>query len=183
MKIQLASTLPFTPVQLDARHTSPRRMAGQVQGVENFLEYRLPVYQFRHDDQGSIQYQVDLNEKVFIDEDLPLSARAANDSSVTGPAELVWIDHEDALTYKPYSFLIMDAMTRLVGTWDGVVYRTPSGERLRESAFQATLQIVDACVCPRDGLWVMVSLAGDSSAGAALNGKGLSQMGWVPIAC
>jgi len=48
MKIQLASTLPFTPVQLDKRHASPRRTVGQLHGVENGLEYRLPVYEFRH---------------------------------------------------------------------------------------------------------------------------------------
>lgn len=184
MKIQLNNTLPFTPVQLNTSHAVPRRTVGQVHGIDQGKEYRLPVYKFRHDNQGHIQYQVDLSEKFFIGEDVASSADEveASNSTASDTADLVWIEHNENLNYKPYAFVVMDAMTRLMGRWDGVVYRTPRGERLHESALQATLQIVDACVCPRNGLWVMVSMAGES-AGASLNGKGFSQMGWVPVAC
>ncbi len=183
MKIQLASTLPFSPVQLDARHSEPRRTVGQLHGVENGREYRLPVYQFRHSDNDVIHYQVDLSERFEVDTTHELSATAANDSTTAASGELVWIGHNDNLNYKPYAFLVMNAMTQLVGNWDGVVYRTPSGERLRESAFQATLQIVDACVCPKAGLWVMVNLTGDSVSAQSMNKPAVRQMGWVPVAC
>jgi len=96
---------------------------------------------------------------------------------------MVLLEHSDGMTYKPYAFLVMDAVTRLASQGDGGVCRTPSGERLRESAFKATLQIIDACVSPRDGLWVMVSLSGDQSACASLSSKAIRQVGWVPVAC
>ena len=98
-------------------------------------------------------------------------------------AQLVWIDHHEGLTYKPYAFLVMDAMTKLVSQWDGVVYRTPSGERLRESAFAANLQVIDACVSRENGLWVMVSLSGESAALNGRNAQAVRQLGWVPVAC
>lgn len=182
MKIQLASTLPFTPVQLDARQAEPRRTVGQLHGLENGLEYRLPVYEFRHGDDDAVHYQVILSERVFVQESHTLAVNAANDCSVNEAQERVWIEHDDSLTYKPYAFLVMNAMTKLVSAWDGVVYRTPSGERLRESAFQATLQIVDACVCPEGGLWVMVSLTGDTTTGLSLDNPAVRQLGWVPVA-
>ena len=158
MKIQLASTLPFTPVQLDPGHQERRRVVGTLTGLQGELEIRTPVYEFRHDENDAIQYRVDLY------------------------GEPVWIDHNDTLNYKPYAFVVMDAITRLVGAWDGIVYRTPSGERLRESAFQATLQIVDACVSPTDGLWVMVSISGESFSGLSINSRAVRQLGWVPVA-
>lgn len=182
MKIQLASTLPFTPVQLDKRHASPRRTVGQLHGVENGLEYRLPVYEFRHSDDDAIHYKVDLAEKAYLDADHQLSLNAANDDNHDTQPSVIWLEHDDSLSYKPYSFLVMNAMSRLVGDWDGVVYRTPSGERLRESAFKATLQIVDSCVCPSNGLWVMVQLSGENPGNAAPSNADVRQMGWVPVA-
>lgn len=182
MKIQLASTLPFTPVQLDSSHPTPRRVVGQLHGTENGAAYSMPVYEFRHSE-DIIHYQVDPSERVGLAQDHLLANNAANDSVVTAAQELVWIEHDDSLTYKPYAFVVMNAMTKLVGNWDGVVYRTPSGERLRESAFQATLQIVDACVSPQTGLWVMVNLVGEATGNSAMNSPAVRQMGWVPVAC
>lgn len=182
MKIQLASTLPFSPVLLDTRHPTPRRAVGQLQGVENGVEYSMPVYEFRHDE-DVIHYQVDQSERVSVASAHALSGNAANDSVLNATNELVWIEHSDNVTYKPYAFVVMNAMTRLVGEWDGIVYRTPSGERLRESAFQATLQIVDACVSPQTGLWVMVNLVGEATGNSAMNSPAVRQMGWVPVAC
>jgi hypothetical protein len=98
-----------------------------------------------------------------------------------GESALVWIEHEDHLEYKPYAFLIMNALTRMIGAWDGVVYRTPSGERLRESAWHATLQVVDACVCTQTGLWAMVQLSAEPRDGAGGDGVELTQLGWVPL--
>lgn len=183
MKIQLSSTLPFTPVQLDTHQAEPRRTVGQLHGVEDGLEYRMPVYEFRHGDDDAVQYQVIPSERIFVKAAHALSVNAANDGTADATQGRVWIEHDDSLTYKPYAFLVMNAMTKLVGAWDGVVYRTPSGERLRESAFQATLQVVDACVCPGGGLWMMVSLAGDNTAGLALDNPAVRQLGWVPVAC
>jgi len=182
MKIQLASTLPFTPVQLDTRHVTPRRTVGQLHGTQDGVEYRLPVYEFRHSDDDAIHYKVDMSEKVFVDSNHSLSLHAANDNDVEASEGLVWMEHDDSVTYKPYSFLVMNAMSQLVGNWDGVVYRTPSGERLRESAFKATLQIIDACVCPTNGLWVMVQLSGEVSANLPPLNANIRQMGWVPVA-
>ncbi len=183
MKIQLASTLPFSPVQLDARHSEPQRTVGQLHFVEDGREYRLPVYQFRHSDNDVIHYQVAPSERLELNADHTLPATAANDSEAGAQRELVWVEHNDTLNYKPYAFLIMNAMTKLVGEWDGVVYRTPSGERMRESAFQATLQVVDACVCPKAGLWVMVNLTGETASVQSMNNPAVRQMGWVPVAC
>ena len=182
MKIQLASTLPFTPVQLDPQQSTPRRTVGQLHGVENGVEYRLPVHEFRHGDGDVIHYQVIPSERICEDAGRKLPLSAANDAKAALSSEPVWIEHDDSLTYKPYAFLVMNAMTKLVGEWDGVVYRTPSGERLRESAFQATLQVIDACVCPEGSLWVMVNLTGDTSNGVALDSPAVRQMGWVPVA-
>ncbi|MFK7859800.1 MAG: hypothetical protein AB8B64_13315 [Granulosicoccus sp.] len=181
MKIQLASTLPFTPVQLDVRHPTPRRAVGQLHGTQNGVEYSMPVYEFRHFE-DEIEYQVDLSERVSIENDHSLASNAANDNAVNAAPTLTWIAHNDGLSYKPYAFVVMNAMTKLVGEWDGVVYRTPSGERLRESAFQATLQVIDACVSPGTGLWVMVNLVGDTKGGAALDSPAVRQLGWIPIA-
>lgn len=182
MKIQLGSTLPFTPVQLDSRHPTPRRAVGQLHGVENGVEYSLPVYEFRHSE-DVIHYQIDPSERISVEQDHDLASNAANDSRMSAAQELIWIDHEDSLTYKPYAFVVMNAMTKLVGEWDGIVYRTPSGERLRESAFQATLQIVDACVSPQTGLWVLVNVLGETKGSPAMNSPAVRQLGWVPVAC
>lgn len=182
MKIQLASTLPFTPVQLDPQQATPRRTVGQLHGVEDGVAYCLPVHEFRHGDEDVIHYQVIPSERIYLDVEHQLPVTAANDADAALSNEPVWIEHDDSLTYKPYAFLVMNAMTKLVGEWDGVVYRTPSGERLRESAFQATLQVIDACVCPKGGLWVMVNLTGDTSSGVALDNPAVRQMGWVPVA-
>ncbi|MFK7993905.1 MAG: hypothetical protein AB8B87_07190 [Granulosicoccus sp.] len=182
MKIQLASTLPFTPVQLDTSHPSPRRTVGQLHCVENGVEYSLPVYEFSHNE-DVIHYQVDPAERVCIEQDHCLAANAANDSAVTDTQKLVWVGHDDTMSYKPYAFVVMNAMTKLVGEWDGVVYRTPSGERLRESAFQATLQVIDACVSQQSGLWVMVNLVGEAKGGKVLDSPAVRQLGWIPVAC
>lgn len=179
MKIQLSSTLPFTPLQLDSRQKDGRRAAGQLFGVDAGREYRLAVYEFRHDEQDNVSYLVDpdarvwLEEGAAIDEALPMIDAEADEQN-----SLVWIDHDESLTYKPYSFLIMNAMSRLVGSWDGVVYQTPSGERLRDTVMNATLQVVDACVCKRQGLWAQVSLAGDR---AANDRAASAPFGWVPL--
>ena len=182
MKIQLASTLPFTPVQLDSQQATPRRTVGQLHGVENGVEYRVPVHEFRHGDEDVIHYQIIPSERICLDAGYELPVTATGDAAAALSDKPVWIEHHDSLTYKPYAFLVMNAMTRLVSEWDGVVYRTPSGERLRESAFQATLQIIDACVCPKGRLWVMVNLTGDTSSAVALDNPAVRQMGWVPVA-
>lgn len=184
MKIQLSSTLPFTPVQLDARHIQPRRAVGQLMGVDDGREFRTAVYEFRHSDEDVIHYQIDPNERVYLDEmgELDEAVPAHRETSV--PESVEWVEHHDALSYKPYSFLVMNAMTKLVADWDGVVYQTPRGERLRNTALNATLQVIDACVCNRFGLWVMVNLTGDkASTDATTNsiGSGNRQLGWVQL--
>jgi len=181
MKIQLSSTLPFTPVQLDAHHVQPRRAVGQLNGTEQGREYRMAVYEFRHSDDDTIHYQVDPNERVYLDEICETFEAAVESRPTAVPESLEWVQHNDSLAYKPYSFLVMNAITKLVANWDGVVYRTPSGERLRDTAVNATLQVIDACVCNRFGLWVMVNLAGDKTAAENLNAGGNRQLGWVPL--
>lgn len=197
MKIQLVSTLPFTPVQLDSRHIEPRRAVGQLHGSidvgnkgsddgsggasEGARDYVLPVYEFRHNSDDTIDYQVNLSERAFINGEHELSLNAANDQDVNGGQTLQWVRHVDGLSYKPYAFLVMDAMKNLLGDWDGVLYRTPRGERLRESAFQATLEVMDACVCSKHGLWVMVSLTGEQSS-VVTSSPAMHQLGWVPVA-
>lgn len=186
MKIQLSSTLPFTPVQLDARHVQPRRAVGQLMGVDGGREFRTAVYEFRHSNDDVIHYQIDPNERVYLDEinesDAPVPA--ARETSV--PESVEWVEHHDSLSYKPYSFLVMNAMTKLVSDWDGVVYRTPRGERLRETALNATLQVIDACVCNRFGLWGMVNLTGEKTSADPHSDSnsldsGNRQLGWVPL--
>jgi len=182
MKIQLASTLPFTPLQLDPNHSSPRRSVGQLQGLDNNVEYRLPVYEFRHEEE-LVYYKVDLSERVNVEQEGSVSNGVDVSKAVSATQDIEWIEHTDSLSYKPYAFVVMNAMTKLVADWDGVVYRTPSGERLRESAFQATLQVIDACVSPQTGLWVMVNLQGDTVGSATMSNAPIRQMGWVPVAC
>jgi hypothetical protein len=188
MKIQLSSTLPFTPVQLDSRHVAPRRAVGELHGQEGTREYRTAVYEFRHSDEDRIHYQIDPQDRVYLDEllesDEPAVALENTQSAHTVSSDLEWIAHDDSLTYKPYAFLVMNAMTKLVGNWDGVIYRTPSGERLRDAVWNTTLQVVDACVCDRRGLWVKVNLVGDTG-GTVVDGAVDSplphQLGWVPL--
>ncbi|NND92620.1 MAG: hypothetical protein HKN42_17335 [Granulosicoccus sp.] len=181
MKLQLSSTLPFTPVQLDCRHSAPQRAVGQLHGLDGAREYRTAVYAFRHDENDHIDYQIDPEERVYLDQ-LPDSV-ATTDCACTASSEarLQWVEHDDSLTYKPYAFLVMNAMTRLVGEWDGVVYQTPSGERLGESVWNATLQVVDACVCNRIGLWVMVQLAGEKGMPEDQDLAATHPLGWVPL--
>ena len=183
MKIQLASTLPLSPVQLDPRHPEARRVVGMLHAIQGDTECRIPVYEFRHDENDAIQYQVAVSDCSAIGQDNCLVEGALNSNydESDGVSELVWIDHNDRLSYKPYAFLVMDAMTRLADAWDGIVYRTPSGERLRESAFQATLQIVDACVSQKDGLWIMVNVSGESVSGSPVKSRAVHQLGWVPV--
>lgn len=183
MKIQLASTLPFTPVQLDSQHAEPRRSVAQLQTHSNGVDFVQPVYEFRHTDDDVVSYLVDPSDKMKIESQHALSVTAANDNCATADSELIWIEHTDSMTYKPYAFLVMSAITQLVSQWDGVIYRTPTGERLSESAFEATLQVVDACVCPQGSLWVMVNLTSESVSGdVAQNRTAVRQMGWVPVA-
>ena len=183
MKIQLASTLPFSPVQLDPAHPEPRRVVGMLHGIQGGTECRIPVYEFRHDENDAIQYRVDTLDCSAAGQENGLveGSLYSNSDKSSAVSNLVWIDHDDALSYKPYAFLVMDAMTRLADAWDGIVYRTPSGERLRESAFQATLQIVDACVSRKDGLWIMVNVSGESVSGSPLKSRAVHQLGWVPV--
>lgn len=181
MKIQLASTLPFTPVQIDVRHPSPRRMVGQLFSVENGIEYQQPVYEFRHNE-DRVQYRVDMSECARVGSDIGDLNKAANDDCMVASPQPVWIEHEPSHNYKPYAFMVMNAMTKLVGDWDGVVYRTPSGERLRESAFKATLQVIDACVSKDDELWMMVKLKSGSAENTTPDNETVRQMGWVPVA-
>lgn len=179
MKIQLSSTLPFTPVQLDARHVQPRRAVGQLTGFEGEREYRAAVYEFRHSNDDSIHYQVDPNERVYLDEFSDASDDKVPRRATSVPESLEWLAHDEGMSYKPYSFLVMNAMTKLVANWDGVVYRTPSGEQLRDTAVNATLQVIDACVCNRFGLWGMVNLAGDKN--GSMSNASNRQLGWVPL--
>lgn len=181
MKIQLTSSLPFSPVQLDAKHVSPRRVVGQLQGTDEVGEYTQAVYQFRHNDEDQIFYQVDPNERVYIS-DMSIRAQGpAPEQAASIVESLVWMEHDDTVAYKPYAFLVMNAITKLVGEWDGVVYRTPSGERLRESAWHATLQVMDACVCNKFGLWVMVNLIGEKGPALPSNNPAVRQLGWIPL--
>lgn len=174
MKIQLSSTLPFSPVQLDAQHAQPRRAVGQLSGTDGDREFRNAVYQFRHADDDTIYYQVDPRERVYLD-DVPNNpvTRDSSSAALSSTDNLEWVEHNDSLSYKPYAFLVMNAMTKLVANWDGVVYRTPSGERLRDTALNATLQVMDACVCNRFGLWVKVNLCADKQESR--------ELGWVPL--
>ena len=94
---------------------------------------------------------------------------------------LEWVLHDDSLTYKPYAFLVMNAMTKLVGDWDGVVYQTPRGERLKDSGSNATLQVVDACVCNQFGLWAQVNMTAGQGAYIGADVKVSHQLGWVPL--
>lgn len=184
MKIQLSSKLPFTPVQLDSRHEAPRRAVGQLFGFDGTREFRTPVYEFRHGDDDQIHYQVDARERLYLED---MAANVTDAPPSASPTEMLgsesslqWVLHDDSLTYKPYAFLVMNAMTKLVGDWDGVVYQTPSGERLRDCVWNATLQVVDACVCNKLGLWVKVSLSTEKTVNGAQQAVGSSQ-GWVPL--
>jgi hypothetical protein len=181
MKIQLTSSLPFSPVQLDAKHVSPRRVVGQIQGMDGDREYTHAVYQFRHSNDDQIHYQIDPNERVYLSEDASSTNEPVAVQLDSIVESLVWVEHDDTLTYKPYAFLVMNAMTKLVGDWDGVVYRTPSGERLRESAWHATLQVIDACVCNKFGLWVMVNLIGEKGSALPTGNPAVRQLGWIPL--
>ena len=183
MKIRLASTLPLTPVQLDPRHASPRRVVGELHGVQHGRDFKTPVYEFRHDDNDRIEYKVDPLEKIWTDSLAPVSGSCHDRSGMEArtASDLIWLEHDESVNYKPYAFVVMDAMTRLAAAWDGVVYRSPHGELLRESAFQASLQIVDACVSSKDGLWIMVSISGESSTGSSINSSAVHQLGWVPV--
>ncbi len=180
MKIRLNSTLPFTPVQLDAKHVSPRRAVGQLHGIVDGCEYRTPVYAFRHGDDDQIHYQIDPEERVYFDGPTAVSAPAQVARPPNAIDRLEWVAHEDTHNYKPYSFLIMNAMTKLVGNWDGTVYHTPNGERLSNSFCSTTLQIIDACVCNRFGLWAMVGLTADR-ANEAMPCATPRQLGWVAL--
>jgi len=180
MKIQLSSTLPFTPVQLDARHVQPRRAVGQLMGIDEGREFRNAVYEFRHTDDDVIHYQIDPNERVYLDEMNTSDTPVSEGRTTSAPESVQWLEHHDGLSYKPYSFLVMNAMTKLAADWVGVVHQTPRGERLRETALNATLQVIDACVCNRFGLWGMVNLTGEKSSSDSLN-NGNRQLGWVPL--
>jgi len=181
MKIQLSSTLPFTPVQLDARHVQPRRAVGQLMGAdESGREYRTAVYEFRHSDDDVIHYQIDPNERVYLDEINGAETSPTTGRSTSVPESVEWVEHCDGLSYKPYSFLVMNAMTKLVANWDGVIYRTPRGERIRDTALNATLQVIDACVCNRFGLWGMVNLSSEKATADSPLGVN-RQLGWVQL--
>lgn len=185
MKIQLSSTLPFTPVQLDSRHADARRAVGQLFGFDGTREFRTAVYEFSHGEDDLIQYQVDSRERVYLDDlaandtDTPEMAFDVLDSGAESSLE--WVTHDDSLTYKPYAFLVMNAMTKLVGQWDGVVYQAPSGERLRDSVWNATLQVVDACVCNKLGLWVKVNMAAEKGTANDAVQPASRSLGWVPL--
>ncbi|MGQ7845860.1 hypothetical protein ACUNV4_15355 [Granulosicoccus sp. 3-233] len=185
MKIQLSSTLPFTPVQLDSRHDAPRRAVGQLFGFDGTREFRTAVYEFSHGDDDRIQYQIDPRERVYLDDvaandaDAPALPVDTSDNEPDGSLE--WVTHDESLTYKPYAFLVMNAMTKLVGQWDGVVYQAPSGERLRDSVWNATLQVVDACVCNKLGLWVKVDMAADKGTANETVQAASRSLGWVPL--
>lgn len=185
MKIQLSSTLPFTPVQLDSRHADQRRAVGQLFGFDGTREFRTAVYEFSHGEDDQIQYQVDSRERVYLDDlaandaDTPDMAVDVLDSGAESSLE--WVTHDDSLTYKPYAFLVMNAMTKLVGQWDGVVYQAPSGERLRDSVWNATLQVVDACVCNKLGLWVKVNMAAEKGTANDSVQPASRSLGWVPL--
>jgi len=181
MKIQLSSTLPFTPVQLDAHHVQPRRAVGQLKGMDEGREYTNAVYEFRHSDNDVIHYQIDPNERAYLDESSQQASEETTGRQLSGAESLAWIEHDDSVSYKPYSFMVMNAMTKLAADWDGVVYRTPRGEKLRETALNATLQIMDACVCNRFGLWVMVNLVGERQAAETLDTTSPRQLGWVQV--
>lgn len=150
-------------------------------GVEGDREYRAAVYEFRHSNDDSIHYQVDPNERVYLDEMSDTAEAKSAGRATSVPESLEWLAHDDSMSYKPYSFLVMNAMTKLVANWDGVVYRTPSGEQLRDTAVNATLQVIDACVCNRFGLWGMVNLSGDKHASGSLGNGSNRQLGWVPL--
>lgn len=181
MKIQLSSTLPFTPLQLDARHVLPRRAVGLLFGVDDGREYSNAVYQFSHTDDDVIHYQVDQDDRSYLDSPVESVSSAPAESAAASTGKLVWIKHDATLTYKPYSFLVMNAITKLVSNWDGVVYRTPSGERLKDSALSTTLQVIDACVCNKFGLWGMVNLNTDRDAVSNAGKSGERELGWVPL--
>ncbi len=182
MKIQLSSTLPFTPVQLDSRHAVPRRAVGQLHGFDESGEYRTAVYEFRHGDEDQIHYQIDPQERVYLDESVVIASEAAvMAQTASGSGSLEWVLHDDSLTYKPYAFLVMNAMTKLVGDWDGVVYQTPRGERLKESGANALLQVVDACVCNQFGLWAQVDMTADLGSSIGTEATAARQLGWVPL--
>lgn len=182
MKIQLSSTLPFTPVQLDSRHAVPRRAVGQLHGSDGSREYRTAVYEFRHGDEDQIHYQVDPRERVYLDDGVDMGAEATVMTAAPVSADsLEWVLHDDSLTYKPYAFLVMNAMTRLVGDWDGVVYQTPRGERLHDCVANATLQVVDACVCNQFGLWAQVNMSADQGTSIDADATVPPQLGWVPL--
>lgn len=180
MKIQLSSTLPFTPLQLDSSPAQPRRVVGQLFGKVEGCEFSQAVYQYRHSDNDTVHYQVDPRERIYLDQTPPGTECNSGTQAAEAGESLQWILHTDALTYKPYAFLVMNAITRLVADWDGVVYRTPSGEQLQDTARDNTLQVVDACVSDQCGLWVMVNMT-DQQGTAALGSNGNRQMGWVPV--
>jgi len=181
MKIKLNSTLPFSPVQLDAHHAQPRRAVGQLSGMDGARAFSMAVYQFRHADNDAIYYQVDPRERVYLDDAMSDNTAVSRDHR-SSTDRLEWVEHDDSLSYKPYAFLVMNAITKLVANWDGVVYRTPSGERLRDTAINTTLQVMDACVCNRFGLWVMVNLSADTHDGFQTQpNQSTRQLGWVPL--
>ena len=182
MKIQLSSTLPFTPVQLDSRQEVPRRAVGQLHGADSVGEYRIAVYEFRHGDEDQVHYQIDPQERVYLDVEAGMASDVAVEPQpAPGAGALEWVLHDDSLTYKPYAFLVMNAMTRLVGDWDGVVYQTPRGERLKESGSHSTLQVVDSCVCNQFGLWAQVNMTQEPGTSFGSDTEVSRQLGWVPL--
>ncbi len=88
MKIQLTSSLPFSPVQLDAKHVLPRRVVGQIQGMDGDREYTQAVYQFRHSNDDQIHYQIDPNERVYLSEDASSTSRPGACQKVRIPYDL-----------------------------------------------------------------------------------------------
>jgi len=111
MKIQLSSTLPFTPVQLDAHHVQPRRAVGQLMGSEEGREYRTAVYEFRHSDDDTIFYQIDPNERVYLDEISDSDRLKPEARSTAVPEVLEWVPRVASVFVKPRSMQLCKSWT------------------------------------------------------------------------
>ncbi len=141
----------------------------------------MTVYEYYYGEDDIVRYRVE-SEEAAISRTKSVDNPFVGSLCAESDLELIWIEHDQRFTYQSYAFLVMNALSELVGDWDGIVYRSPRGERLHESLWQATLQVVDSCVCNRTGLWAMVQLNAEATDSNVIEKAAVSQVGWVRLA-
>jgi len=159
MKIRLINKEAMSPLLVDKREGSARRVSGLLEMTVEQGSWTEVVYGFRH-----------LEDKVWY------QLRTVSTQT------LVWVAHEESMSYQPYAPVVVSALSQLPTHWDGVMYRYADKAYQYIATRKRVMTVMGSYLSHSHDLWFLVNLSAEAEPWGHSNCDVHPIIGWIAAA-